>query len=126
MSGKSFLTFMLSNAETKLLRFFANNEEGNTLKELKKQSLLAMHPRNVVMTQAITCAVFEVDFSYTTIRGNRKSTTKILIVPKGNPQSNIEDLLFTYIKKHNLTYDKRPLLNVQILNSSFLGMEIIA
>lgn len=102
-----------------LLESYANISKTNNI---KLSSINNINPKqfvNCINNIPIIC--YEVNYKYTTVRGNKKNGNKYFLFNSFNPQINMEEKLNEYIEDFNKEHPSRKLLNVKFLNSKCLG-----
>ncbi|MBS4893809.1 MAG: hypothetical protein KHZ90_08540 [Veillonella parvula] len=105
-----------------ILNLFFKYCKLNIIKNNYKDELLNAHPKQIVnKIDNIPLMIYKVNYSYTTVRGNKKEGVKYFIYNTFNPQINMEEELNSYIKEFNKENPNRNLLNVKFLNSQCLG-----
>lgn len=84
-----------------------------------------IHPKQIVSNLSLKVTAYEVNYQYTTNRGNRRSGTKYFLYQTLNPEIDMKSELDKWISKYNKDNKHRQLLNVKFLNSKCLGYCIL-
>lgn len=85
-----------------------------------------IHPKQVVNKVGdIPITFYEVEYEYTTVRGNRRTGVKYFMYNTFSPEVNMERSLKEWVENFNEEYPERKLLNVKFLKSKCLGYVVI-
>lgn len=103
----------------KILDLFIKN--GHIINQKDKELLLNLNPKQMISNTGIDITIFEVEYDYTTVRGNRKNGKKYFVKSGLNPERDMVSDFNFYINKFNENNQERKLLNVKFLNSRCLG-----
>jgi len=84
-----------------------------------KEKLKQIHPRQR-LNETIKIPIWEIKYSYTTVRNNHKTHYKYLIADELE-YTTVENEFYTWLYFFNKKHPERELSNVQILETNFLG-----
>lgn len=98
--------------------FFSKDYEGEFSNP--KQDLLKIHKRKLLI-DPIELDYWKITYTYKTQRGNKKTKEEFIIVQKGQDKSDIIDKFISNKNEFNKKFPNRRLLNVQILDTFYLG-----
>lgn len=96
-------------------------EKGHLINKNDKKILQKINPKQIVDNVSIDISVFEVRYSYTTVRGNKKERVKIFIKDGLNPERDMMTDFNFYINNFNKNNQYRKLSNVKFLDSRCVG-----
>lgn len=96
-------------------------EKGHLANNNDREILQKINPKQIVDNSNISISVFEVKYSYTTVRGNKKERVKIFIKDGLNPERDMMTDFNFYINNFNKNNPYRKLSNVKFLDSKCLG-----
>ena len=102
-----------------LLESYINISKTNNIKINDINNINPKQFVNCIDSIPIIC--YEVNYLYTTVRGNKKNGNKYFLFNSFNPQINMKEKLDKYIEDFNKEHPNRKLLNVKFLNSKCLG-----
>ncbi len=102
-----------------LLKLLINNAKVINIKE--KEILLDINPKQVINNTNLSVVLYKVNYSYTTIRGNKKQGEKYFVLNGISPQMDMRKELDRYINDFNSKNPNRKLSNVKFLDSKCLG-----
>lgn len=83
------------------------------------EEFINCHPKQVV-SERIPIPIWEILYRYKTARGNDKTATKYIFLDEFS-WDMIENEFKKYVTEFNEKHPERELLNVEILDSTFLG-----
>lgn len=81
--------------------------------------IMTAHPKQIIISQ-VNIPIWKVTYKYKTKRGNLKQGVKYL-VKKEEYWDGVEYEFTSYIERFNKENANRQLLNVEILNTEYLG-----
>ena len=96
-------------------------EKGHLINKKDHELLQKINPKQIVDNVDIDISAFEVKYTYTTVRGNKKEGVKIFFKEGLNPERDMVTDFNYYINNFNKNNQDRELLNVKFLNSRCIG-----
>lgn len=93
------------------------------LSEVEKL-LNSLNPMQVIndLNDDVHITIHRINYSYTTIRGNKKNGVKYLITNSLDPQINLKEKLDIWVKDFNKNKPYRAISNVKFLDGSCIGL----
>lgn len=87
-----------------------------------QDTLNKVHPMQIVnKVDNLKVSLFEVNYEYTTTRGNSKKGKKYFLLNQFNPQADLQKELQEYTQDYNKNNEHRQISNVKFLDGQCLG-----
>lgn len=100
-------------------------ENADRLSDTNREILKNINPKQIVNDSDISITLFEIKYTYTTVRGNKKKGIKYFLKDGLNPERDCRSDLTMYINKFNKENPSRLLSNVKFLESKAIGYMVL-